>query len=102
MLMGGGVSYGELPIRQQKENLTWKVVQSADRCGLFGVDSSTQQRGFPAVHIILGVTGQLQGAIVLVDIPKHHNTGHHMWVEATEELDLYKNVMVSTKYTGIY
>lgn len=54
-----------------KEQSEWRVNESANRGGLLRIDSSTKERRFPAVHIILRVTGQLQGAIVLVHIPKH-------------------------------
>lgn len=36
---------------------------------LFWVDSSTQQRGLPAVHLLLRVTGQLQMPVVLIHVP---------------------------------
>lgn len=61
-----------LTLQEQSE---WGANESANRGGLLRVDSSTKKRGFPAVHIILRVAGQLQGAIVLVHIPKHHDTG---------------------------
>lgn len=42
----------------------------ANRKDFLWIDPGTKEGRFPAFHIVLRVTGQLQGAIVLVHIPK--------------------------------
>lgn len=46
-----------------------------DRGGLLRIDPRTQERRLPAVHVVLRVAGQLQGAIILVHIPAGTDAG---------------------------
>lgn len=46
-----------------------------DRGGLLRIDPRTQERRLPAVHVVLRVAGQLQGAIILVHIPAGEDAG---------------------------
>lgn len=47
-----------------------KSVGSCAYCGSLWVNPSSQQRGLPAVHLILSVAGQLQMPVVLIHVPK--------------------------------
>ena len=51
--------------------------------GPLGVDPRPQQRGLPAVHVLLGVAGQFQGAVVLVDVSRNtlkHKVTHTLHI----------------------
>ena len=67
----------------------WRMDEFANRSGLLRIDPSTQERRFPAVHIILRVTGQLQGAIILVHVPEHQDTREYAFMEVTKKLIIY-------------
>lgn len=56
-----------------------------DRGGLLRIDPRTQERRLPAVHVVLRVAGQLQGAIILVHIPAGADAGQRYGHTSSQE-----------------
>lgn len=66
------------PFLSQEESAQSKMRRpgrAAPHLVLLGVDPGSEERGLPAVHILLGVTGQLNLPKVLVDIPTARGRG---------------------------
>lgn len=62
-----------------------------DRGGLLRIDPRTQERRLPAVHVVLRVAGQLQGAIILVHIPAGTDAGQrHVHTSSPEWLIIHR------------
>lgn len=70
---------------------------------LLRVDPSPQERGFPTVHVLLGVTGQLNLTQVLIHIPawwmaKHNQGGCKFYLISVNSLSRFPSMLLDENF----